>query len=273
MGRRNSEQRKFRLALGYFFRAKKTSRTNWQSVLAQRITGNISEAYSKLGQLDSANSVVTTQFWLLFFHYFLVLVLEFIAAIFSGERPVDFGGDGISVGLSDQGFFFELLRAANASVQALTRKSRELDIGPVEPGVVFGGEVKRELVAQLPDPSNGQVLVKSAVGVGAVVVLYQLDGGHIRVMGGNHPVHESSVVSLGFGGRDSQMALAGIDVVRQQHVANILSQVILVFFAGRPWFGRNRAQHLVEQLAGPLVEAQARDARIGRLRVQSQHVF
>ena len=69
------------------------------------------------------------------------------------------------------------------------------------------------------------------------------------------------------------MALAGIDVVRQQHVANTLSQVLLVFFAGRPRFGWNRARHVVEQLAGPPDEAQAHDIRVGRLRVHYQHVF
>ena len=92
-------------------------------------------------------------------------------------------------------------------------------------------------------------------------------------MGGDHPVHESGVIRLDFGGRDLQMTLAGIDVVHQQHVANTLSQVLLVFFAGRPRFGRNRVQHVVEQLLGPLVEAQAYEVRVGRLRVHSQHVF
>ena len=77
----------------------------------------------------------------------MVSVLGFIAHLFTGERPADFGGSGISVGLPNQGLFFELLRAANASVQVLARKSRELDFGPVELGAVFGGEVKRELVA------------------------------------------------------------------------------------------------------------------------------
>ena len=98
---------------------------------------------------------MTTQLRLFFFHCLLVLIIEFIADPFGGERPADFGGSGISVGWPNQGLFFELLRAADASVQALVGKSRELDFGPVEPGAVFGSEVKRELVAQLPDSFNG----------------------------------------------------------------------------------------------------------------------
>ena len=98
---------------------------------------------------------MTTQFRLFFFHCFLVLVIEFIADLFGGERPADFGGSGISVGLPNQSFFFELLRAANALVQALAGKSRELDFGPIEPGAVSGGEVKRELVAQVSGLFNG----------------------------------------------------------------------------------------------------------------------
>ena len=46
-----------------------------------------------------------------------------------------------------------------------------------------------------------------------------------------------------------------------------------MFFAGRPRLGRNRAQHLVEQLAGPLVGAQARNACGGGLRVHIQDIF
>ena len=84
------------------------------------------------------------------------------------------------MGLPNQGLFFELLGAAQASVEALPGKSREFNFGPVEPGPVFGGEVKVELMAQLPGSFNGQVLVKSPVGVGAVIVLRELDGGHVR---------------------------------------------------------------------------------------------
>ena len=67
---------------------------------------------------------------------------------------------------------------------------------------MFGGEVKRELVAQLPDPFNGQVFVKSPVGVGAVVLLHQFDGGHVRLMDGDYPVHKPGVTILVLGSRD-----------------------------------------------------------------------
>ena len=89
------------------------------------------------------------------------------------------------------------------------------------------------------------------------------DGGHVRVMSSDHPVRESGVIRIGFGGRDLQVALARIDVVRQQYVANAFVQVPLVLFAGRSQSDRNRAQHLVEQLARALVEAQMCSARAG----------
>ena len=76
--------------------------------------------------------------------------------------------------LPNQGLFFELLRAAIALVQALPGKSREFNFRPVEPETVFGDGVKRALVAQLPDPFNGPVLVKSPIGMDAAAVLYQL---------------------------------------------------------------------------------------------------
>ena len=113
------------------------------------------------------------------------------------------------MGLPDQGLCFGLLGTAHAPVQALAGKGRELDFGHVQPGAVVGGEVKMALVAQLPGPFDGQVLVESAVGVGAVVILHQLDGGHVRVMGGDHPVHKPGVIGLRLGGCDVQMALAG----------------------------------------------------------------
>ena len=69
------------------------------------------------------------------------------------------------MGLPNQGLFFELLGAAQAPVQALPGKSREFNFGPIEPGPLFGDEVKVELMAQLPGSFDGQVLVKSAVGV------------------------------------------------------------------------------------------------------------
>ena len=184
-------------------------------------------------------------------------IFQGVAGFFGGEGPVDFGCDGVSVGLPNQGLFFELLGAAQAPVQAVPGKGGEFDFGPVEPEPVFGGEVKFELMAQLPGSVNGQVLVKSAVRVGAAMVLHELNGGHVRVMGGDYPVHKLSVIGLGFSGGDAQMALTRIDIIGQQHVANALAQVLLMFFAGRPRFGRNRGEHMVEQLAGPLVEAQA----------------
>ena len=50
-----------------------------------------------------------------------------------------------------------------------------------------------------------------------------------------------------------------------------------MFSAGRPRFGprfgRNRGAHMVEQLAGALVEAQARDACLDRLRIPIEHVL
>ena len=69
------------------------------------------------------------------------------------------------------------------------------------------------------------------------------------------------------------MALARVEVVGQQHVADAFAHVFLVFFLRRPCFGRNRGQHVVEQLAGPLVEAEPHHARLGGLRVDVEHVF
>ena len=143
------------------------------------------------------------------------------------------------------------IRASSSSCWALPsrrsmhwrERAENSNFGHVEPGTVFGGEAKVELMAQLPGSFNGQVLVKSTIAVGAVMVLHELDGGHVRVMGGDDPIHEPGVIGLGLGGRDLQMALTGIDVIGQQHVANAFSQVFLVFFAGRPRFGRNRGQY------------------------------
>ena len=99
---------------GISFEQKKLAEQIGNRALLTRIAGNISEAYSKLGLLDSATNIVTTQFRVFFFHYFLVSVLEFISVLFSGERPADFGGGRVSVGLLDQGFF-KLLRVTDTS--------------------------------------------------------------------------------------------------------------------------------------------------------------
>jgi two-component system NtrC family sensor kinase len=56
MGRLNSEQRKYRPALGYFFRAKSLAEKTGNRALLTRVTGNIGEAYFKLGVLDSATT-------------------------------------------------------------------------------------------------------------------------------------------------------------------------------------------------------------------------
>lgn len=72
------------------------------------------------------------------FNNFGVSIFQFIAGLFGGERPVDFDGGDISVGLPNQGVLFELLRAANTSVQVLAGEDRELDFGHVELGTVLG---------------------------------------------------------------------------------------------------------------------------------------
>lgn len=69
------------------------------------------------------------------------------------------------------------------------------------------------------------------------------------------------------------MALVRVEVIGQQNVADALSHILLVFFLGSPRFSWNRAQHVVEQLAEPLVEAQPHNARDGGLDVHLQHVF
>ena len=56
LGRLNIEQRKFRPALEYYFRAKKLAEQTGNRALLTRVTGNIGEAYSKLGLLDSATT-------------------------------------------------------------------------------------------------------------------------------------------------------------------------------------------------------------------------
>ena len=56
LGRLNSEQRKFRPSLKYFFRAKGMAEKNNNKALLTRVTGNIGEAYFKLGVLDSATT-------------------------------------------------------------------------------------------------------------------------------------------------------------------------------------------------------------------------
>ena len=136
-----------------------------------------------------------------------VPVFQSVAGLFGGEGPVDFGCGGISVGLPNQGLFFELLGAANALVRALLGKGREFDFGPVEPGNACGGEVKRELVAQVTGQVQGQVFLKSAVTVGAVTVLHELDFLGVGVMGLHGLVQELGVVGLGSGRRDLQVAL------------------------------------------------------------------
>ena len=76
-----------------------------------------------------------------------------------------------------------------------------------EPGTACGGEVKRELVAQVTGRVQGQVFLKSPVTVGAVIVLHELDFLGVGVVGLHGPVQELSVVGLGFGRRDLQVAL------------------------------------------------------------------
>ncbi|MCI1189959.1 ATP-binding protein [Hymenobacter sp. DH14] len=56
LGRLNSEQRKFRPALEYFFRAKSMAEKTGNRALLTRVTGNIGEAYAQLGTLDSATT-------------------------------------------------------------------------------------------------------------------------------------------------------------------------------------------------------------------------
>ena len=92
-------------------------------------------------------------------------------------------------------------------------------------------------------------------------------------MGLHEPVYKAGVIGLGFGRRDLQMALTCVEVVGQQDVANAFAQVFLVFFLGGIGFGRYRGQHVVEQLAGPLVEASAHHARLGRLLVHVEHIL
>ena len=79
----------------------------------------------------------------------------------------------------------------------------------------LGGVVKFELVAQLTGRVGGQMLVKSAVTVGAVMVLHELDFRRVGVVGLHEPVHELGVIGLGLGARDLQMPLARVDIIGQ----------------------------------------------------------
>ena len=57
-------------------------------------------------------------------------------------------------------------------------------------------------------------------------------------MGLYEPVYKAGVIGLGFGRRDLQVALARVEVVGQQDIANAFAQVFLVFFGGGVGFGR-----------------------------------
>ena len=72
---------------------------------------------------------------------------------------------------------------------------------------------------------------------------------------------------------DLQVALARVGIIGQQDVADPFADVFLVFFPGGVGLGRQRGEHVVEQLAGPLVETQAHHARCGRGAVDVEHVF
>ena len=69
------------------------------------------------------------------------------------------------------------------------------------------------------------------------------------------------------------MALARIEVVGQQNVADPFSYIFLMFFLGGPGLGWNWREDVVEQLAGPLVEAEAHHTRLGGLAVHVEHVL
>jgi len=128
---------------------------------------------------------------------------------------VDFYSGGISVGLPSQGFCFELLLAANTAVQALAGEGREFGFGPVEPGAVFGCIMEFHFLAPRTGGVQGAVFVKSAVAVGALIVLHELNCGRVGVVGLHEPVPKLCVVGLGFGGRDLPVPLAGVEVISQ----------------------------------------------------------
>ena len=117
------------------------------------------------------------------------------------------------------------------------------------------------------------MFVESPVGVGRIIVLHELDFRRVGVVRLHEPVHKAGVIGLVFGARDLQMALTRVEVISQQHVVDAFSHVFLVFFLGGSRLGRNRGEYMVEQLAGPLVEAEPHHARCGGLRVHVQYVF
>ena len=133
--------------------------------------------------------------------------------------------------------------------------------------------MKRELVAQVTGRVQGQVFLKSAGAVGAVIVLHELDFLGVGVVDLHGPVQELGVVGLGFGRRDLHVALARVGVVGQQDVAHASAHVLLVFFAGGVGFGQNRGQHVVQGLAGPLAKAQAHHVGFGRRTVHVEYVL
>ena len=115
---------------------------------------------------------------------------------------MNFDGRRVSCGLPHQGFLFKSFLGADAPVEALTGTRGEFDFGPVEPGTVLGGVVEFEGVPQVAGRFDGQLFIKGAVGVGALVVLHELDFLCVGVVGLHEPVHKRGVIGLVFGGRD-----------------------------------------------------------------------
>ena len=185
---------------------------------------------------------------------------------------MDFSALGLALAAPAIDLIGELGLGGNTPLQALAGEGGEVEFNLVEPGAALGGVVDLKTVGQALGQGRGQAVIKRTQGVGVQVVLHQPDFGGLRVAGGQL-LPKLGVLALGTPRPHLIQVLAGERLDGGEYTATAVLGVGVVRFG---WFARLRGQpldHLAEQKARPLIEADDRKPGVMGLGVEREQRF
>jgi hypothetical protein len=109
--------------------------------------------------------------------------------------------------------------------------------------------------------------------MGIEVVLHHPKELGLRIMPLDHRFHKLGIILFRALGTDLENALAGQGLKGQEEATGAVALIFMIFPLGFAGLQRQRHQHVLNQLTGPLIDTELGMLGIRGLFVQSQHIL
>ena len=203
----------------------------------------------------------------------VLLVVEYIAGIVTGEPPVDEGSPTVDLTIPGARFGGQSGEIRNTPIaEALTGEQSDFDFGLIKPTTVLWSVMDREAIPQLRPFFQTEVSGQRFPAVNIEVVDDEVNGASQRILMGQHR-HDAGERRAGasrcWHGKVSACAWLN----RTEYVGRTFALVFAIAFGDYTWASRLWRPDFTMKRNRLLVQADYRLVCVMRALVQLQHVF